>query len=433
MKGVLINISSFRRCCLSVFFFLFFQLIFSLPLSFGQSFDEDTIRQCHTEYMTRLLKDRFPVLPSYASTGTNSSATYYIIPVVVHVIHMGGVGNISDELIKSQINVLNEDYGHYGATNTDPRGTDTKIRFCLAKKDPYGKPTTGINRVFSTYTDLVGEDELLTKSLSTWDPHKYLNFWIVRSINGSSNIQAYSFLPSNSGGPAYVGDGVVVLYKYFGKGGNFSFYYNLGKTCSHESGHYFNLMHTWGRDLPGYGDCNDDDGIKDTPNCSLEYYSSPANKCFHPIQCGNMRMIENFLDYSTDGCLSIFTPGQANKMIAAINQYRQELVSPENLANCGCRHLYDSLNNIIDIQLYPSLVDNDKIFLKVKNNFTAPLTFNIYDAFGRFVFNANYDNVGTETLEINFTSENLHLRPGLYILRGSYSGTFQKKFVVPVP
>jgi len=373
MIANLLKIFPINSSNLLVFLLFIIHFFASIPVSYAQDSDNDTIRRCYTEQMTRLLMGRFPVIPSYSQTETDNGGTYYIIPVVVHVIHMGGAENISDQLIKSQIDVLNEDYGHYGSTNTDPRGTDTKIRFCLAKKDPWGNPTTGINRVFSEYTDLVGEDELLTKSLSTWNPRKYLNFWIVRTINGSSNIQAYSFLPSNSGGPAYAGDGVVVLYKYFGKGGNFSSLYNLGKTSSHESGHYFNLMHTWGRDLPGYGDCNDDDGIEDTPNCSLEYYSSPANKCFHPVQCGNVRMIENYLDYSTDACLTLFTPGQSAKMIAAIHQYRPELVSPENLNDCGCRDIYDSLNNVIDIQLYPTLVKNDKIYLSVKNNYSCLL------------------------------------------------------------
>lgn len=434
------KIFSLKPFLLPLFVFL---LLFGafVPKSFGQTTSiDDTIRRCYTDYMTRLLKDKFPAVPAMSQISEQAdNSTYYIIPVVVHVIHHGGDENISDELIKSQIDVLNEDYGHFGAQNTDPRGTDTRIRFCLAKKDPWGNPTKGINRIFSEYTDLISDDELLTKGLSTWNPKKYMNFWIVKTIDGSSNIQAYSFLPSNSGGPAYSGDGVVVLYRYFGKRGNFSTYYNLGKTSSHESGHYFNLMHTWGRDIPGYGGCDDDDGIDDTPDCSLAYFSSPLSNCFHPVQCGNVRMIENFLDYSTDGCLTLFTLGQANKMISAIHQYRKDLVSPQNMNDCGCRDLYDSLNNIIDIQLYPTIIYDDRISLHISNNYTLPLTINIYDLYGNLLFTKGYEGIGTQTLVIDLNNEiainhqNLHLRPGVYILRGTYAGSFQRKFVVATP
>ena len=411
---------------------LIFNLFFFVPVLYAQNLpDKDTIRRCYTDYMSRLLKDKFLPAPLRSqATPSVDNANYYIIPVVVHVIHKGGVENISDDLIKSQIEVLNEDYGHYGISNTDPRGTDTRIRFCLAKKDPWGNPTTGINRIYSDYTDLVPDDEALTKNLSTWNPKKYLNFWIVKSIDGSSSIQAYSYLPSATGGPAYAGDGVVVVYKYFGKGGNFSFLYNLGKTSTHESGHYFDLMHTWGRDLPGYGGCDDDDGIDDTPVCSLEYYSSPVTKCDHPVQCGNIRMIENYLDYSADGCLTIFTPGQANKMTSAIQHYRNELVSFQNITDCGCRDIYDSLNNFIDIQLYPTIVQNDILILHTWNNFTLPLTLNIYDLYGRLLYTREYENIGTQTIEIALNKINSRLRPGVYIIRGFYGSSFQRKFIV---
>ena len=203
---------------LPVFYFSFIQLLLGSFLSFGQvPSNEDTIRRCYTDYMTRLMKDKFPLAASYITNNSSANPNFYVVPVVVHVIHMGGAENLSDNLIKSQIEVLNEDYGHYGLTDNDPRGTDTKIRFCLAKKDPLGNTTTGIEHIFSQYTDLVSNNESLTKSLSTWNPDKYLNFWIVKSIDGSSNIQAYAYMPSSSGGPSFEGDGVVVLYKYFGK------------------------------------------------------------------------------------------------------------------------------------------------------------------------------------------------------------------------
>jgi len=420
-------------------FYWVFLIQFSLfvPVLHAQNLrDNDTIRRCYTNYMTQLMKAKF--LPAPLRSQKNDSAdygNYYIIPVVVHVIHTGGVENISDDLIKSQIEVLNEDFGHYGAYNTDSRGVDTRIRFCLAKIDPNGQPTTGINHIYSQYTDLItsNDSELLTKDLSIWDPRKYMNFWIVKTIDGSSTIQAYSYLPRYSQGPVYAGDGIVVLYKYFGRGGNFSTFYNLGRTATHESGHYFDLLHTWGRDGPGYGGCDDDDGIFDTPVCSLEYFSSPLNKCNHPIQCGNVRMIENFLDYSTDACMSLFTAGQANKMISTIQRYRSELVYPQNIVACGCGGIYDSLNNKIIIQLYPTLVNDNRIFLSITNRGQLPLTINIFDLYGRLLYTKGYKKVGTQIIEIPFTLFNGYLRPGVYILRGTYAGSFQRKFIIAAP
>ena len=424
-----------KHSVLLVLLFTFIQLGAFITTLYGQITSKtDTTRICYTDYMTRLMKDKFPTAPSLSrKLESAENVNYYVIPVVVHVIHQGGSENISDKLIQSQIDVLNEDFGHYGSSNNDPRGTDTKIRFCLAKKDPNKNPTTGIERIFSQYADLVSGNEMLTKDLSKWDPYRYMNFWVVKTIDGSSNIQAYSYLPSNSAGPSYAGDGVVVNYLYFGRGGNFKPLYNQGKTSSHESGHYFDLMHTWGKDEPGFGDCNDDDGIDDTPVCSLEYYSSPVTNCFHPVQCGNIRMVENFLDYSYDGCLKIFTPGQAKKMVSAIGRYRSELVSSANLADCGCKDLYDSLNSIVDIQLYPTIVSNNEISLSIKNRFAQPLSFNIYDLFGKLMYSDEYANVATQTIQIQFNKNNLQFRPGVYILRGTYGSLFQRKFVVVAP
>ena len=216
------------------------------------------------------------------------------------------------------------------------------------------------------------------------------------------------------------------------KGGNFSVLYNLGKTSVHESGHYFDLMHTWGGDGPGEGGCDDDDGIKDTPDCSLSYFSSPVSKCFHPVQCGNSRMIENFLDYSSDGCLTLFTPGQAAKMISAIQKYRTLLVSAQNLSNCGCSDLSDSLNNVVSIDLYPTIVNNDILSLHTKSMNLIPLRFNIYDLFGRLLFSFDYEKVGNQTIEAPLNQINGHLRPGVYIIRGTFGNSFQKKFIIAV-
>jgi hypothetical protein len=262
-------------------FYTILILVLSTFFSYSQ---QEGGRKCLMEEMTEKNQSKFP---EEKSTRENYdfeyTGEYFVIPVVVHVIHQGGVENISDSRIFDQIDILNQDFGGFGPHNTDPRAIDTRIRFCLAKKDPQGNPTSGINRVNSPYADLDSDNEMLTKNLSWWSPKKYLNIWVVKSIDGQSDIQGYSYLPRDTDGPEFKGDGLVIVHTYFGK--RQAGFYNLGRTTTHEIGHYLNLLHPWGGYRNGRGDCSDDDGVDDTPNCDGEYYSGPQNNCPHPSQC----------------------------------------------------------------------------------------------------------------------------------------------------
>jgi len=393
--------------------------------------DTSNRRICLTHYMSKINADKFNPQPPdvFRSLEAIEEDDYFIIPVVIHVIHNNGPENINDELLRSQIDVLNEDFGHYGINNIDARGEDTRIRFCLAKRDPDGVPTTGIVRIQSTFTDLKTGDEMSTKDLSHWNPKRYLNIWVVRSIDGSSNVQGYAYMPRNSGGPLFEADGIVMTYKFFGRGGGFDLRYNLGRTCSHETGHYFDLLHTWGSDdfEAGEGDCEDDDGIYDTPNCSLDYYSDPATHCFHPWQCNNTRMVENFLDYSLDACMKLFTTDQGDKMRNTIRQYRSQLVSYENLQQCGCLDLYDSLNSNTRVDIYP-VPASDYLYIETHyTKGTSTLEFHIFDMYGRYISGEVFNTVSKMTKEYAIH----YLRPGIYYMTGSFAGeVFRKKFLV---
>jgi len=396
---------------------------------FSQSSDS-LKRNCYTHKMTEINKDKFPDLPKadYREILDLTADEYVIIPVVVHVIHNGGPENISDELIKSQIDVLNEDFGHYGTMTNDPRGADMLIRFCLAKKDPDGNPTTGIIRVKSEKTNLIASNEMETKSLSYWDPTKYMNIWIVNSIDMDNTVQGYSYMPSNSGGPSFQGDGIVLNYRYFGRNGGFVLQYNHGRTCTHEVGHYFDLKHPWGGDnfKKGEGNCHDDDGIYDTPNCSADYYSAPP-VCNHPQQCGNIRMIENFMDYSLDACMKIFTTGQKQKMLNAISKYRGVLVSYNNLISTGCINLYDSVNSNSTVDIYPNPASNFITFETHLIRDTSNLNISIYDYYGRMVMEKSYNDLSRTSVFLPL----YNISPGVYIIKGSFGGeAFLKKIVI---
>jgi len=144
-------------------------------------------------------------------------------------------------------------------------------------------------------------------------------------------------------------------------------------------------------------------------------------------------MIENYLDYSLDACMTLFTPGQANKMISTLQDYRSELVHPQNVFACGCGSIYDSLNNRIRIKLYPTLVNDKRIFLEIENKGWLPLTINIFDLYGRLLYTKGYEKISASTIEIPFSLFNGVIRPGVYILRGSYAGSFQRIFIVAAP
>lgn len=411
----------------TLYLFLLSFLLFSI---FSYSQTNDTAhRICLTHRMSEINKSRFkPSNVNYREVSTIDVEDYIVIPVVVHVIHNDGNENLSDQIIKSQIDVLNEDFGHYGNFVNDPRGEDSKIRFCLAKRDPDGNPTNGIIRIKSTATDLLMDNEMLTKDLSRWNPEKYLNIWIVKSIDGDVTTQGYSYMPSLSGGPSFDGDGIVMVYKYFGRFSGFHPDYELGRSCTHELGHYFDLMHTWGGDDfdHGEGNCFDDDGIKDTPNCSTVYYSGTPF-CYHPYQCGNTRMIENFMDYSFDSCMKLFTPGQNQKIKNSIITYRTTLVSYNNLIETGCIEMYDSINSNNTVDIYPNPASDRLIFRTHLIKDTSDLDITMYDLYGRIVFIKTYSNLSKSTIEQAL----FNIQPGIYIIKGVFGGAgFTQKIMI---
>ncbi len=264
----------------------------------------------------------------------------YRIPVVVHVIHngeaIGSGSNISDAQIQSQIAVLNEDYRRLPGTpgwNNHPRGADVRIEFVLAKRDPSGNPTTGIVRWNRNtqgwnappYTQAYMDGTI--KPATQWDPNRYLNIWVADLSGGLLGYAQFPDLSGLLGMPGDDGmgsctqaantDGVVILYASFGSAlkGSFSVLtppYHLGRTTTHEVGHWLGLRHLWG-DNTTAGQCSPDDYCDDTPECADASYGCPA----HPVpSCvpGVPRMIENYMDYSDDGCMNIFTIDQAVRM-----------------------------------------------------------------------------------------------------------------------
>lgn len=237
----------------------------------------------------------------------------YNIPVVVHVVYRVAAENITDAQVQSQIDVLNEDYRllNLDAANAPSLfaalRTDAEINFCLAKRDPAGAATTGITRTVTTRTTFGTNDAV--KSTSTggqnpWNTASYLNIWVC---NIGGGILGYAQFP---GGPTAT-DGVVIDYRYFGRGGSAVAPFNKGRTGTHEVGHYLNLYHIWGDDGTA---CTGTDQVSDTPNQADENYGCPA---FPNPSCSNTSdMHMNYMDYTDDACMYMFSAGQVTRMRA---------------------------------------------------------------------------------------------------------------------
>jgi hypothetical protein len=246
------------------------------------------------------------------------------VPVVVHVVYNRAVENITEAQIRSQIDVLNEDFG---ATNADLAGVppawapligDAQIRFALASRDPEGNPTTGITRTHTGVAGFVQAGNPVKRSakggVDPWDPTRYLNVWVCNLLDG---LLGYAQFP---GGPEET-DGVVVLYSAFGRGGSAVAPFDRGRTATHEIGHYFNLFHIWGDTL----DCSGSDYVDDTPNAGKPNYGKPA---FPHVSCGNGPdgdMFMNYMDYVDDAAMFFFTQGQVERMRATLSGPRSLL------------------------------------------------------------------------------------------------------------
>lgn len=240
------------------------------------------------------------------------------IPVVVHILHNGdAVGsneNISLAQINSQMTVLNADFAALNAdyANTPAAFNSVKgnldMEFCLAQTDPNGQPTTGINRVNTGVASYTTSTIEAAKPATQWDPTKYFNIWVC---NLGGGILGYAQFP-NSG--AANTDGVVITYSAFGTTGSVSAPYNKGRTTTHEIGHCFGLYHIWGDDGTA---CTGSDQVADTPNQADENYSCPNFAT--NISCSNGGdMSMNYMDYTDDACMYMFTVGQKARVDAVL-------------------------------------------------------------------------------------------------------------------
>lgn len=321
------------------------------------------------------------------------------IPTVVHVVYVTATENISDAQIFSQMEVLNADYRRLNSDTTNTPSVfssiaaDVEIEFCLASKDPQGNPTNGIMRYSSAGGQLFGyfgpSDDV--KSASTggadpWPTDQYLNLWVCRLFPG---LLGYAQFP----GDAAATDGVVINYTAFGTMGTAQAPADGGRTATHEVGHWLGLYHIWGDD----SDCTGSDSVPDTPNQMSESQNDcqpTKNTCSNEDAFWNGQdpkdMVENYMDYSNDACMNLFTLGQKARMMSFLfgDARRNALFNSQGCSNITTIEKSANLN----FEIYPN--PSSGIFeLKTNHNFG---NIKVFDITGREVYSQNIESQSTK-------------------------------------
>lgn len=228
------------------------------------------------------------------------------IPVVVHVVYNSAVENISDAQVQSQIAVLNEDYNNTNADRTlvpaefTDEQTSVGIKFVLDRiiRVKTSKKSWGTNDAVKK-SQMGGSDPV--------DPSQYLNMW---ACNLGQGLLGYAQFP---GGKAST-DGVVILYSAFGRTGTLITSYDRGRTATHEVGHWLNLRHIWGDATCG------NDLVADTPPASGANYGCPGYPKLTTCTGRLAEMTMNYMDYTDDACMYMFTNGQKSRIMAVFAQ-----------------------------------------------------------------------------------------------------------------
>lgn len=393
------------------------------------STERDSVRLLKNPSLRNLRMRSESAIQNYlhASAGARTAANEVItIPVVVHVVHnrtdnvIGGAGNgnISDAQIQSQIDVLNEDYGNtsgYKGFYTDSLGVDTGIRFRLVSV----VRTYNATSQFSPITDA---DELADIS-PAWFTNRYLNIWVTRLNDrylGTSQFPVVTELNDRTAGLATseneetdaLTDGVIIDFRYFGRKSDAitSRIYNLGRTTTHEVGHWLGLIHIWGDATCGTDYC-DDTPTANTKNETTDVSCSPVySQCRPNVTTRNM--IENYMDYSPDVCMSIFTNDQKERMhaVLALSPRRAKMVEYSRFSTTE-----------LVVEIYPN---------PVRETLTANVFTPNYESYTVSVYNQKGQKVTADA--VNRAYLNVKNFPsGLYYYKVTTGNkTITKRFVV---
>gem|GEM_PF-766712 len=312
----------------------------------GNSIHQEALQATYPDFTENVNAKFDEAITAIAQPEYKSNNVVYNVPVVIHVVYKNSSENLTDAQIQSQMDVLNADYRSINPDGNQVPNlfgnlvSDAEIEFCLATVDPNGNPTSGVTRTQTNVGSFsISQDNIKSTAAggrSPWDTDRYLNIWVGEITGG---VLGYATPP---GTPA-ARDGVVIGYTYFGTNGTATFPYNKGRTCTHEIGHYLGLRHIWGD-----GNCGVDDGISDTPLQESQYGGCPNFGSPSTTSCGSQDMFMNFMDYTDDRCMFMFTHKQVDLMRYVLEKYRPGLVQNASVAcdptgGAGCRDLTEGL------------------------------------------------------------------------------------------
>ncbi|WP_439581448.1 M43 family zinc metalloprotease [Dyadobacter bucti] len=324
MRNILPPVKYFLACVVTVFLSLRLSAqdrCGTMDLLNKKFTEQPTLKIMFDQRETRLRQ----IIEERARTGKSLRTHAQItIPVVFHVV-LGNQSLVTDRQIMAQLDTLNKDYaGLNGKNSRIPAAFQavygqSGIQFCLAQRTPQDAPSTGIVRYQTNRSSFDFSSNLVKHAESggadAWDSDKYLNIWIC-DLSGST--LGYATFPDDG-----VKDEQGVAVDYASLPGGSAAGFNYGKTLTHEVGHYFNLYHIWGDDGTS---CSGSDGVADTPN-----QSGNTTSCRTGIVTDNCSpaspgiMYQNYMDYTPDACLFMFTALQVERMHAAFDTYRSSL------------------------------------------------------------------------------------------------------------
>ena len=377
------------------------------------------IQEIESFTRSRLQTRKFPVAgqdQQVVPPGRQAAAPSVImIPVVVHIVYNTAAQNITDAQVLSQIAVLNRDYGKHNADTSAIPGyysalaADCGFQFALAKVDTNGNTSTGIVRKHTNVQSFDVNDNIKFSADGgddAWDRDRYLNIWVGNLTEGTVGY-------SSIVGGARAVDGVTILYTAFGTMGTATAPFNLGRTATHEIGHWLNLIHVWGD-----ANCGNDE-VEDTPPQQQATYGDPSGEV---VSCNNAPygdMYMNYMDFTDDIGMHMFTYGQRARMNTLFVEggFRYPLLSSSALvgissANSTADTISGSSEGIAKgINVYPN---------PAAGTGTVFVTLSGLSAIGSLLI--VYNQIGQEVMTTRITSAYLRLdvsslSKGVYFIR----------------
>jgi hypothetical protein len=398
-------------------------LIFCSALSQNSNGQQVPIRKCGSPKVNPSYEEAFQGMLQKHQQFANArtASVVYNIPIIFHVLHSGVAvnsisattgRNLNAAQINSQINILNADYRKLNSdfstyvkqSSFVAASADIEVNFCAVKVSPTGAVLAepGIDRIAvstKSWTALpysMSYIESTVKPGSSWDPTKYFNVWILEFGGADVGTLGYAQFPTIPSGTSPVTDmvgqggaantdGVVIDYHYIGNTGTVSSPYNKGRTLTHESGHWMGLWHIWGDE----NNCTGSDYVADTPNQQGENYTCPStNGAVVTDGCATTSpgaMYQNYMDYSDDKCMVMFTAGQKARMQAVMaNCVRRLSLNTSTVCTVSSvTGIEENVSNI-EMNVYPNPT-NGELFVDINLLDVQDFTISIINTLGQTV------------------------------------------------